>query len=234
MNPYRSVILAALVLPPFTTHAGMEDDPLLFKGIIDQLELRDTDEGTALAWEVEAWLGRDLDKLWLKTEGERIHGETEEAELQLLYSRAIAPYWDLQLGWRHDIKPEPDRDWLAVGVKGVAPYGFEVDAALFVGESGRTAARLGAEYELLFTQQWVLTPELELNLHSEDDPIHGIGSGLSDMSLGLRLRYEVNRHVAPYVGIHWSKKFGGTADYARADGGDDEEAHFVAGIRAWF
>lgn len=234
LNLTAAALLAPALLFPELATAGMEDDPLLGKVIIDQLELRDTDEGTATAWEAEAWIGRDLHKLWFKTEGERIHGETEEAELQLLYSRAVSPYWDLQLGWRHDLEPEPERDWLAVGFKGVAPYFLETDAALFIGESGHAAARLGIEHELMLTQQWVLSPELEINLHSRDDPAHGIGSGLSDLSLGLRLRYEIRREFAPYVGLHWSKKFGDTADYARTEGEDDDDLQLVAGIRAWF
>jgi copper resistance protein B len=134
-----------------------------------------------LAWEAEAWLGKDLNKLWLKTEGELLKGETEEAELQLLYSRAISPYWDLQLGWRGDMQPTPNRNWAAISLKGLAPYFFEVDASLFIGQSGRTAARLSAEYEMLFTQRLILSPEL------------GIESGLSNISTGLRLRYEIRR-----------------------------------------
>jgi len=214
--------------------AGGADDPLLYKVMIDKLEVRDTDEGNALILDADAWVGKDLNKLWFKTEVERLDGSTEEAEVQLLYSRAISPYWDLQAGWRHDSRPTPNRDWLALGFKGLAPYLFEVDASLFIGESGRTAARLDVEYEYMFTQKWVLSPEIEMNFHSEDDSDVGTGSGLSDMQLGLRLRYEIRREFAPYVGVNWARKFGDTADFARDEGESTHDTQLVAGIRVWF
>ena len=213
---------------------GIEDDPLIGMLKIDQLEVRDTDAGNVTAWKADAWLGKDLHKLWLKTEGKYHEGKTEDTELQLLYSRALSPFWDVQAGWRRDQRPTPTRDWLALGIMGLAPYLFETDLALFIGEGGRSAARLDAEYEYLFSQRLVLTPEVEMNLYSKDDPELGIGAGLSDVSLGLRLRYEIRREFAPYIGIHWSGLYGGTADYAKAAGGDTTESVWVAGFRAWF
>ena len=121
-----------------------------------------------------------------------------------------------------------------IGIQGLAPYFFEIDAALFIGSSGRVAARLEAEYEILFTQKLILTPEVEINAFSEDDPAQRIGSGLSDTELGLRLRYEIRRELAPYIGINWEKKFGTTADYARDDGLGTSDLQLVLGIRAWF
>ncbi|MCW9023119.1 MAG: copper resistance protein B, partial [Gammaproteobacteria bacterium] len=185
-------------------------------------------------WEVDAWLGKDLNKLWFKSEGEYVDSKTEEAETQLLYSRAIAPFWDFQAGWRHDSKPVPKRDWLAVGFKGLAPYLFEVDATLFLGESDQVGARLQAEYEYMFTQKLVLSPEIEVNFHTKSDELVETGSGLSDMEVGLRLRYEIWREFAPYVGVNWWNKFGKTADYARDEGEKTSDVQFVAGIRAWF
>ncbi len=228
-----TVILLAmgLSLPVF---AGGKDDPLVTKVMIDQLETRITDGPNPLVLEAEAWAGYDLHKFWFKTDVERVDGETEEAEIQLLYSRAIAPFWDFQAGWRRDIKPRPDRDYLALAFKGLAPYLFEVDAGLFIGESGRVNARLDAEYEYMLTQRWVLAPELTMNLYSKDDAERGIGSGLSDLSLGLRLRYEIRREFAPYIGVNWSKQFGDTADFAEAEGEDTSDTQIVAGIRAWF
>jgi copper resistance protein B len=219
---------------PFPNTMHMNDDPLLSKVMINQLELRQADQGdNPIAWEAEAWLGKDLHKLWLKTEGEKVGDTLEEAELQLLYSRAIAPYWDLQTGIRQDFKPE-QRTWASLGVKGLAPYFFETDAAIFVGEHGRTAARLSGEYELMLTQKTVLAPEAEINIYGRDDPAMGIGSGLSDASVGLRLRHEFKREFAPYIGVNWSKKVGKTADYARAEGETTEDTQFVAGVRLWF
>lgn len=219
---------------PFPGAMHMEDDPTLTKVMINQLEIRKADQGdNPLAWEAEAWVGKDLNKLWLKTEGEKVGSKVEEAELQVLYSRAVAPYWDVQAGVRKDFKPE-GREWATVGVKGLAPYFFETDAALFVGDDGRTAARLKGEYEIMLTQKTVLSPEAEINLYGKDDPAMGIGSGLSDASAGLRLRHEFKREFAPYVGVNWSKKFGKTADFSRADGEKTEDTQFVAGVRLWF
>ena len=154
--------------------------------------------------------------------------------MQLLYSRAIAPYWDLQLGWRRDIRPTPTRDWIALGFKGLAPYHFDIDTAIFIGESGRSAFRFDAEYELMLTQKLVLTPEAEINFYSKADAQTEVGSGLADASFGIRLRYEIRREFAPYIGVHWTKKFGGTADFARAAGNDTSDTQFVIGFRAWY
>ncbi|MEH6650315.1 MAG: copper resistance protein B [Motiliproteus sp.] len=232
-----TLITTTLIVPsliPGWVLASGEDDPLLYKVIVDQLEYRDTDGPNPMVWNIDGWLGKDLNKLWIKTEGERINGITEELEVQALYSRAIAPFWDLQAGWRHENLPKPDRDWAVVGVKGLAPYLFEVDAALFVGESGRSAARLEAEYEIMLTQRWVLSPEIELNLLGKSDPERGVGSGLTDIEVGLRLRYEIRREFAPYIGINWSKLTSDTADLARAEGEKTEAGQFVVGVRAWF
>ena len=211
----------------------MEDDPLLTKFKLELLEVHDTDDESPVTWEAEAWVGKDINKLWFKTEGERVNGETEEFELQALYSRAIDPYWDFQVGLRRDFKPE-SRNWAVAGFKGLAPYHFETDAAVFIGESGRSAFRLQSEYELMLTQKLVLSPEIELNLHGKSDPELGIGSGLSDGSLGLRLRYEVTRQFAPYIGVEYSSKFGKTADFARDENEDVSDTQLLFGISAWF
>jgi len=215
-------------------NAAMEDDPILAKIMINELEVRATDGPNPLIWDAQMWIGQDLNKLWLKTEGEYVDDELEEAEFQALYSRAIAPYWDLQIGWRHDFRPKPGRDWFVLGIEGLAPYYFEIDAALFVGESGQISASLEAEYEIMLTQQWVLSPEIALTVYSKDDEEHGIGSGLSSMDLGIGLRYEIKREFAPYIGVNWSKQFGQTADYTREHGEDSSDVQFVAGIRIWF
>ena len=235
---HGKTILAALAcawsLTAGQAWAGAEDDPLLVKVLIDQLEARDAGGEDPLVLEGQAWIGRDLHKLWLKAEVERVGGETEEAELQALYNRAVAPYWDFQVGLRRDFRPAPARNWVAVGFQGLAPYFLEIDAALFLGEGGRTALRLEAEYELLLTQQWILTPEVEVNFHGQNDEEQGTGSGLSDLEAGLRLRYEIRREIAPYVGVNWSKKFGESADFARHEGEGSDDWQWVIGLRAWF
>ncbi len=217
-----------------SARADMEDDPLLLTVILDQIEMRDTADDNTLSWGAEGWLGKDLHKIWFKSDGERSAGSTDEAELQFLFSKAIARYWDLQLGVRHDFKPSPSRSWAAIGFKGLAPYFFDIDAAVFIGESGRTAGRFEAEYELLLTQRLILTPDIEINLYGQNDSDVGIGSGLSDIEVGIRLRYEIRRQFAPYIGFNWSRMFGNTADFAEADGRDTSETQLVIGFRAWF
>ncbi len=214
--------------------ADMEDDPLLLTVILDQIETRDAAGDNTLSWDAQGWLGKDFHKIWFKTDGERTAGNTDEAELQFLYSKAIARYWDFQLGVRHDFEPSPSQSWVAIGFKGLAPYFFDIDAAAFIGESGRVALRFEAEYELLITQRLILTPEIEVNLYGENDPDVGIGSGLSDIEAGIRLRYEIRRQFAPYIGVNWSRLFRNTADFANIAGRDTSEAQLVIGLRAWF
>lgn len=214
--------------------AGMEDDPIVTKVMIDQLEKRITDGEDPLVLEATVSIGKDLNKFVIKADVEQVNNETEELELQALYSRAVAPFWDFQIGVRQDQKPKPTRDWLAVGFQGVAPYWFEIDTALFIGESGQVGLRFQAEYEWMLTQRWVLSPEVEVNLHTKDDEVVGTGSGLSDSQVGLRLRYEIKREFAPYIGVNWNKKYGNTATFARNDGEKVSDTQFVVGVRAWF
>ncbi len=232
---FVAILVAANCLSSLDdARADMEDDPLLLTVILDQIETRDAGGDNTLSWDGQGWLGKDLHKIWFKTDGERTGGSTDEAELQFLYSKAIARYWDFQLGVRHDFKPSPSRSWAAIGFKGLAPYFFDIDAAAFIGESGRTALRFEAEYELLLTQRLILTPDIEINLYGQNDPDVGIGTGLSDIEAGLRLRYEVRREIAPYIGVNWSRLFGNTADFANIAWRDTSEAQLVIGLRAWF
>lgn len=228
------VLSLCIAMSPATVSADMEDDPLLLNVMVDELETRGSGSDREDAWNAQGWLGRDLSKIWMKTDGERAFGRTEDAELQLLYGKAVVTYWDFQLGVRHDVEPAPSRTWAAIGFQGLAPYFFEIDAALFVGNSGRTALRFEAEYELLLTQRLILTPEIEANFYGKDDPAIGIGSGLSDTEAGLRLRYEIRREFAPYIGVNWSRVYGETADFVRANGERRSDAQFTIGLRAWF
>jgi copper resistance protein B len=234
MRKSLSILMVTLLFSGIVYAGGMEDDPLMAMLLVDQLEIRNTKGDNPLVWDAEGWAGKDLHKLWFKTDGEYVDGQVEEAELQALYSRAVAPYWDLQLGWRHDYRPSQKRDWLAFGLKGLAPYYFDIDTALFVGDNGRTSARLQAEYEVMLTQRLILVPEIEVNLYGKNDPATGTGSGLSDIEAGLRLRYEVRRELAPYIGVNWTRLYGQTADYAREEGDDIDDVQFVFGIRVWF
>ena len=217
---------------PVYAHEG--DDPLLTRVMIDQLEWRDSDESDLYVLEAQGWIGKDLHKLWIKTDVERVDGETEEAEIQALYSRAIAPYWDVQIGVRQDLKSTPKREWGVLGIQGLAPYFFEIDAAIFIGDSGDTAARLSAEYEWMITQKVVLSPEVSVNFYGQNDMQRQTGSGLADAQAGLRLRYEIRRELAPYIGVNWTKSFGNTADFMREHGESPSDTQWVAGVRAWF
>ena len=222
------------ILTSSVVAGGMEDDPIVTKVMIDQLETRITDGDDPLVLEGQAWIGKDLNKFVIKAEVEQVKGEIEELELQALYSRAVAPFWDFQIGVRQDQKPKPSRDWLVVGFQGLAPYWYEIDTALFFGESGQVGLRFEAEYEWMITQRLVLSPEVEINFHSKDDSATGTGSGLSDTQVGLRLRYEIKREFAPYIGINWNKKYGNTATFAKTAGEEVDDTQIVVGIRAWF
>lgn len=240
----RHVALMAMALLATTAryataqHGDIADsmhsaDPLLTRVVVDQLEWRDqADDPTIL--EGDAWIGYDLNKLWLKVDSSYSDGSVDELELQALYSRGITPFWDLQLGLRHDDLETTDRDWAVLGLHGLAPYFLESEVELFLGESGDTALRLKAEYEALLTQRLVLSPELKMEFHGQNDTRTGTGSGLSSVKAGLRLRYEFHRQFAPYTGITWQRQYGQTADYARKSGQAVEKAHWVAGVRFWF
>lgn len=228
------LLLGCLLVTNGVFAGGKNDDPYVGKFMLDRLEVIDEEDSSPVAWEASAWLGRDLQKFWFKTEGIYEDSEVHAAEYQLLYGWAIAPYWDVMAGVRIDSKPEPDRNWLAVGVQGIAPYFIETEATLFVGEEDMTAVRLEFEYELMLTQKWVIKPEFELNLYGNNDREKGIGSGLSDIEISVRLLYEIRREFAPYIGINYEKLLGNTADYADIAGEETSETAFSLGIHAWF
>ena len=212
----------------------MHDEDIHSFVLFDRLEAWNADEGTGMEWEGQAWIGSDLNRLWLRSEGERIDGRTEAADLEVLYGRSIARWWDLVAGVRHDFKPGASQDFAAIGVMGLAPYKFEVAATAYIGESGQTAARAEIEYETLLTNRLILQPLVEINLYGQNDPRRGIGSGLSTVEAGLRLRYEFTRKFAPYIGVVHERAFGRTADFRRDEGEDTSDTRFVAGLRIWF
>ncbi|MGB5779731.1 MAG: copper resistance protein B [Allopontixanthobacter sediminis] len=202
--------------------------------IIDRLEARFTRGDQIYLWDAQGWYGGDLDKLWLKTEGEgNFSGPVESAEVQALWSHAIGPFFDLQAGARYDFEPTGTA-YGVLGVQGLTPYMFEVDAALFLSERGDLTARIEAEYDQKITQRLILQPRAEVELSAQDVPEQEIGAGLSKAEVGLRLRYEITRQFAPYVGIEYEAKAGRTADFARMDGKDPDGAVFLIGIKAWF
>ncbi len=202
--------------------------------IFEKLEWQDADDGSALNWEAQGWIGGDVDRLWLRSEGERTNGKTEEAEVQALWGHSISPWWDLVGGVRQDFKPGDPQTWAAFGIQGLALYNFEAQATAYLGEGGQTAARLEGDYDILLTNKLILQPTAEFNFYGKNDPQRGVGSGLSESEVGLRLRYEVRPQFAPYVGVTWNRAYGRTADYAREEGEDNNEARLVLGVRVWF
>ncbi len=202
----------------------------------ERLEFQSNEGEPLVLWDAQGWVGGDINKFWVKTEGEYEFdaGVFEEAEVQALFSRAVTPFFDLQAGVRHDIEPDPSRTFAVIGLQGLAPYLFEIDAALFISGRGDASARLEVEYELLLTQRLIFQPRTELNFAVQDVPALGIGSGLSTAEVGARLRYEVRREIAPYIGVSWQRSVGDTADFARVAGDDVGSVSFVAGIRTWY
>jgi copper resistance protein B len=218
-----------------TRQLRLADEHNFGSALVDRLERVYSRDSNATAYDAQAWFGRDYDRLVIKAEGEVAKGKLQEARTELLWGHAIAPFWDTQLGVRYDSGgAEPERKWLALGVQGLAPYWFEVDATAYLGAEGRTALRLGGEYEILLTQKLILQPRVEVNFYGKDDAARDIGSGLSSAAAGLRLRYEINRQLAPYFGVERSSKLGKTADLARAAGELTGETRWVAGVRFWF
>jgi len=202
--------------------------------LFDQLEWQTGSGADAFSWDTKGWVGQDRNRFWFRTEGDRAGGRTEQAQVNLLYGRAIARWWDVTVGLRVDTLPDTPRSALALGVQGLAPYWFEVEASAYIEPSGRTHVRFETEYDLLITNRLVLQPLVEFEVYGRADPERLIGTGLSTGELGLRLRYEFRRELAPYVGVVWTRKFFGTADQARAAGQNVAGTRLAVGLRTWF
>lgn len=228
MKLLKTTLAALLAVTSFNVNAGkITDDPLLTYVRADRFEIRDSDEGNILVMEFDAWIGKDLNKAWLKFSRASIGSKVEGSKLDLVYSKAVAPYWDLQYGMRQVIDPQSET-WLGVGFMGVAPYLFEVDANVFVNSENNINFRLDAEYEYMLTQKYILVPSLEASIYSKDDNAKGIVSGLASIELGLRLQYMIKRELMPYIGINYEKGFGNDVIQASS------ETQLVAGVSFWF
>jgi copper resistance protein B len=199
---------------PMSDH--MNDDPLEYMVLLDRLEVRDANSTTPFVWDAKAWVGHDRNRLYVRSNGEVTSG-TDEATVEAFWARPVSRWWNLALGVREDFRPGDSRSWLAVGVMGLAPYRFNVQATAYLGDAGRTALRVETEYDLLLTNRLILQPRLELDAYGKDDPSRNIDSGIS-MDLGVRLRYEIRREFAPYIGVNW----------------DAHELQALAGLRIWF
>lgn len=208
--------------------------------LFDQLEHRWQNGKNLFRWDMEGWVGGDYNRIWLRTEGEqRVRtGRGGEFEAQLLYSRLVAPFWDFQVGVRHQRLYGPgsdrSRSFVALGFEGLAPYVFDVEPFVFISDRGDVSARVAATYDVLFTQRLILQPRFELNAAAQDVKKFGIGAGLNNVELGARLRYEIRREVAPYFGVSWVRKVGETAGISRREGEPVDNFSVVVGVRLWF
>lgn len=219
--------------PALHAHA-MEHAPAINNYVlIDRLEGWQRDGHDGQAWEAQGWIGSDLNRFWLRTEGEREAGRTADAQLELLYGRSVSPWWDVVAGVRHDFKPGDARDWAAFGVQGMAPYKFEVAATAYATD-GQFAATVEAEYDVLLTNRLILQPRIEARLSAQEDREYLEGKGLNSVEASLRLRYEITRRFAPYIGVSHGRLFGDTAELHEQAGETTRETHFVAGVRFWF
>jgi copper resistance protein B len=212
----------------------VHDQAVHYFALFDRLEWQGGGDDDGIELDGKGWIGRDRDRVWFRAEGGTEEGRVGDARAHVLFGRQFSRWWDIVAGIRQDFRPGPAQTWAAVGVQGLAPYWFEIEATAYVGESGRTHARFEVEYELLLTNRLVLQPLLELDLSGKSDPERGIGAGLSSTEAGVRLRYEFRRELAPYAGVTWSRKYGDTAGLAEAAGGPVSRARLVTGLRLWF
>jgi copper resistance protein B len=256
MNPYRTLVCVAGALVGLATVASAQvpaapdqpapvgthefDQPVMDRmifvhGILDQFEGRIDGRTPELRWSGQGWIGTDYDKFWIKTEGfRRTDGKVDDGRHEFLYSRAISTYFDLQGGLRSDADSRRNRNWAALGIQGLAPLFFHIDGTGYLSDQGHIAARFEGSYDLLLTDRLILQPEFEINLYSKSDPARLIGAGISEIDTGVRLRYEFDRKIGPYIGVAYEGKFGQTASFARRAGESTSGVRFVFGIRSWF
>ena len=223
----------AAAAPPAHAHAA-HDNAIHHYLLLDRLERTDGEHSNGQQWQLQGWLGTDEHRVWLRSEGERSDGHTESANVELLYGRPIARWWDALAGVRYDVHPGDAQPWLALGVTGVVPYKFELDATVYLGEKNRSAASVELEYETLLTNRLILQSALEARLHGYTDAKRGVGTGVSTLDAGLRLRYEWHRQFAPYLGVSRERAFGHTAELRDAHGEDRDSTQWLVGVRVWF
>lgn len=224
---------------PVRASAQVMDNHNYSMFLVDQLEVRPVAGQQSIGWQAAGWIGGDFSRFWLKSEGDLATAQRGgRAEAQALYSRLIVPFWEFQVGARVDARRGANADrarlQAVIGLEGLAPYWFDIEPALFVSTTGDISARIEASHDMYITQRLLLQPRLDFNVAVQAVPEYGVGSGVNDLGLGLRLRYEIRREVAPYIGLRWEQRFAGTADLARAAGEDASSFGFVAGLRFWF
>ncbi len=214
----------------------IEDNRIFYHLLFNQLEGRFNGPDSEFRWDGEGWVGTDMNKLWFKTEGVVEHGKMSDGDQEVLYDRPI-PYlrfFDFQAGVRYDLDSNPGRTWGAIGIEGLAPYFFEFAPTFYFSNRGYFAGRIEGSYDILITNRVIAQPQFELNFYSKSDPSRGVGSGLSELDTGLRIRYEVTRKFAPYIGFAYTGDFGQTANFTRTEGGNPEDPRLVIGVRLWY
>lgn len=234
----RSLLTGVSVLALSAAAFGQEHSahgdhgPTIFHKI--ELETAYTeDHGGVIDWDMHGWIGGDVERVWLRSEGEIEDGDVHSAEAQIFYGWNVDDFWDVLVGLRHDFEPD-GQTYAGVGLVGMLPYFIETEATVFLSEDGGVTARFEHEIDIRLTQDLVLEPHLELNLAAQDDPSRGIGAGITDVEASLQLRYEIVREIAPFVEVSWERKLGETAQIARAAGDDVEETSVHIGLKVWF
>jgi copper resistance protein B len=218
-------------LPP-----PVKDNKVFAHVLFNQLEGRTNGSDNELRWDAEGWVGTDMNRLWIKSEGFAGNGTVSDGDHEVLYDRPIphTRYFDAQAGVRADVDSNPSRVWAAMGVEGLAPYFFNLEPTFYISDGGHMAGRINGSWDLFVTQRWVVQPQAELNFYSKDDPARGTGSGFSDIDAGIRLRYEVTRKINPYIGWAYNGRYGNSAFYTRQSGGATNNSSFVFGFRVWY
>jgi copper resistance protein B len=233
---FGAVLAGVLLAPPAA--AQVMDSALHGFALLDQLEIAPNRDGTPIGLDATGWFGGDVNRLWVRAEGEQeTESDAGDVRLELFYGRLVSPFWDALLGLRADQRwgsGTATRAHLAVGLQGLAPYWFEIEPTVYLSHDGNLSAQLEAEYELLLTQRLVLQPRLETSVAARDDDEFETGSGFTDLELGARLRYELRREIAPYVGVSWHRRLGETADIARRAGEFVSNVSAVVGLRLWY
>lgn len=214
----------------------MNDNMILYHVLLDQFEGRTNGPDNEFRWDGEGWIGTDMNKLWLKSEGFVEHGRMSDGDQEALYDRPIPylRYFDFQAGVRYDLDSNPGRTWGAIGVEGLAPYFFEFAPTFYFSNRGFFAGRINASYDILITNRLIAQPQIEMNFYSKRDPGRGLGAGLSEVDTGFRVRYELSRKFAPYIGFAYTGDVGQTATYTREEGGLASDPRMVFGARIWY
>ena len=212
------------------------DNQIFAHVLFDQFEGRTNGPDNELRWDAQGWIGTDMNRFWFKSEGFVNNGTVSDGDQEALYDRPIPRlrYFDVQVGVREDLDSEPRRTWGALGIEGLAPHFFQFEPTFYFRDGGHLAGRVAGSYDLMITQRLTVQPQFEMNFYSKSDPARGIGTGFSDLDAGVRLRYEISRKLAPYVGFAYSGKFGETATLSRQAGMPVAEPRFVFGLRVWY